>query len=162
MKTITLLFLTAIVASAQVPVPTSGQFRAFIQPIEGYSLIPVHRINGETVVGIGHNVAFDKTIKDHYNSWEIHQFYCHDYQRALIVARGGIKGFDSLPQKAQFVVLSTIWCCGPKGFTKFYNFRSYISYHLYNAAAHELESSLWAKQDRARVAKHVDWLRSLE
>lgn len=162
MKTVALLFLSVVCASAQVPIPTAGQFRDFIQPIEGYSSIPVHRANGEVVIGIGHNMAFDKVVKNHYSCWEIGQIYLSDYAKALKVARANVRYFDALPQKAQFVVLSTIWCCGPSGFVKFYDFRAYLGARLYCDAAHELECSLWARQDRARVAQHVEWLNSLE
>ena len=162
MKNIIKVFLFLVLAQLSLG-QTAEQFRPYIQKWEGYSNTPIYRKNGEGVIGIGHNIAYDKNIKKYYSNLEIHNIYVRDYAKALSAVRKWIEDFDSLPTDAKFVCLSVEWTVGSTGFERFEEFRTNIADHRYKAAATELFDSKWADQvSRARLNDHINKLINLQ
>ncbi len=142
---------------------TPDQFRRYIQVWEGFSVHPVTRANGETVVGWGHNCRYDlpHPLRHTYSEADLYLLFERDYWRARATVRDGIRDFDSLPLNDRLVALSVAWCVGPTGFQHFTAFRTSLSYRLYTGAAMELQRSLWARQvGRARLVNHVVTIRN--
>jgi GH24 family phage-related lysozyme (muramidase) len=142
---------------------TAEQFKPYIKKWEGYSNTPIYRKNGEGVVGIGHNIAYDKNVKKYYSNYELKRIYINDYVKSLDAVRKLINDFDSLPMEAKLVCLSVEWTVGKTGFERFYEFRSNISERRYKAAATELYDSKWATQvSKKRLNDYINKLINLQ
>lgn len=129
---------------------TVEQARAYLLPFEGRTNTVVTRSNGERVVGIGHNVAFDPTVKTRYTDTEIEQLFVRDYVIALGACRRGIKRFDELPLDVRLVCISLAFNVGPTGFQRFRYFRAAVGARFWEGAVTELRTSKWATQVQPR------------
>ncbi len=153
--TLSRLLITAILiwlCSQGLHGQTIDQARAYLTQWEGRTTSVVTRANGERVVGIGHNTAFDRSVKSVYSDREIEALFNHDYVIAMGAARRGVRDFDGLPLDVRLVVVGLVWCCGPTGFQRFVELRRCLSSRFYEGAAVELVDSKWWHDVSARRA----------
>ena len=136
-----LLFcLLVTIVSAQ----TKDQAYRYLKVWEGYNNKPIHRNNGEIVVGIGH--ALKGQIKNFYSDAEITNFFYCDYFCMLAACRVYLPGFDNYPLNVRLVTLSVAWTCGRRGLMKFRAMKYALQCHAWELAAFELSNSRRAHQ----------------
>lgn len=143
----------------------STLFRSYITRWEGVTHLVIGHTSGEMTVGIGHNALFNTPAPVdglRYSDAQVEAMYLADYAVALSACRKSILRFDDLPQSAQFVALSLVWCCGPTGYTQWSKLNWALSVRLYDTAAAEVLKSKWATQVSAeRVEDHHQVLATL-
>lgn len=160
-----LLILVALFAPVLCHAQEDEAFRAYLIQWEGYTHQPVTHPNGEITVGIGHNCRYHVPfpLKSYYSDEYLRRLYDRDFADALWAARSGVWGFDTLPRKIQYTVLSIIWTVGPTGFMRFKDFRAALSERMYEVAAYALLNTEWAHQvGHARYMDHYETIKEGE
>lgn len=141
---------------------TLNDYRNFLIKYEGKINKPIHK-DSEIIVGIGHNLLGNSTIKPYYTDREVDAFFAADLAGALKAAKKSITNFEKQPYNAKLIIISLIFTCGPQGFEKFVKFRLAMEQSSYKTAARELENSKWARQVGGnRVNNHVKILENLQ
>lgn len=125
---------------------TVEQACAYLIQYEGKTSTVVTRRNGERVVGIGHNVAFDRVVKDRYTDWEVERLFVRDFVIAIGACRRGVRDFDRLPLEVRLACVSIAFSVGPTGFQRFVNLRRALSVRWWEGAMVELADSRWRVQ----------------
>lgn len=134
-------------------------YRESLVKWEGYSETVYKCPAGKDTIGIGHNLEANKQPVRHYSTKEIEQFYQHDIEQAIEIARQGVSNYDTLSDDVKRVVVSLIFTVGGNGFTKFKLFRKALSERNYTKAAYELKNSKWwTDVSKERASNHYNVL----
>lgn len=148
-----LIFLLAAIC---VHAQTDDQMRRHIVAEEGYRLEP-YLVRGIPHVGLGHRVWGRPRI---ITPSEAETLFATDLAVARRAARGAIKSFDLQPLDVRVMLVALAYNLGPRGFTRFVDFRAHIDQFDYWRAASDLRKSLWASQLPSRANRYIGILAS--
>lgn len=160
---------------ARIPLRVDD-FARFTEQFEGRRARVYCDSRGRRTVGAGHNLdrpGSAVAVKHAGLSWgrlvrgdvlsdaQINRLLMADVSFALNSARDLVAGFDSLPDRAQLVVVDMIYNLGRTGFYGFENFRRAVMLRNWSHAAVALRDSDWYHQVPARSKVLVSEIRAL-
>lgn len=132
---------------------------------------------GKPTIGIGFNLSkngarkmiesvgadYDKILagKQTLSEDQIKILFNNDMKSAVKSARSVVSNFDSLPQKAQAILIDMAFNLGTEGLSKFKNMRAALEVNNYNRAAYEMKDSDWYTQVGNRSKELIKMMQSL-
>jgi len=156
------------------------------ETVDIYELIKKHEgctnkvyidTKGKPTIGIGFNLHkegarkmiesvgadYDKILagKQRLSEGQIKILFNNDIKSAIKSARSVVNNFDSLPQKAQAILIDMAFNLGQEGLMKFKNMRAALEVNDYNKAAYEMKDSDWYTQVGNRSKELIKMMQSL-
>ena len=139
--------------------------KALLEFEEGKEQKPYKCKTGHWTIGIGHKIkASDVETWNHLGGMtdkHISDTLDQDIGDATKAAKKYI-WFDRMDEARQAVIISMIFQMGAIGFAKFEKTIKLLSKGQYEAAADQMEMSLWAKQTPNRAKRHAEQMRTGE